>query len=103
MGLKGHKVVSRKQWLTARKALLVKEKKYTRLGDQLIRERRNLPWVKVEKEYVFDGPNGQESLTDLFGTHSQLIVYHIMFAPEWNEGCPHCSFWADHYDGAVAH
>ncbi len=102
-GTKDHKVVSEKAWLTARKALLVKEKKFTRLRDQLNQQRRNLPWVKVEKEYVFDGPDGRETLSDLFDGRSQLIVYHFMFGPGWGEGCPHCSFWADHYDGTLAH
>jgi predicted dithiol-disulfide oxidoreductase (DUF899 family) len=101
-GVKEHKVVSRKVWLTARKSLLVKEKKFTRLRDQLNQQRRSLPWVKVDKEYVFDGPNGQETLADLFGDQHQLIVYHFMMGPGWEEGCPHCSFWADHFDGVSA-
>jgi len=98
-----HKVVSEEQWIAARRALLAKEKKYTRLGDRLNQERRRLPWVKVTKRYVFDGPNGKETLSALFGRRSQLIVYHFMFPPEWNAGCPHCSFWADHYDGTQVH
>src|SRR5690349_21753963 len=102
-GTKEHKVVSRKEWLAARKALLVKEKKFTRLYDQLKRQRRELPWVKVEKEYVFDGPEGRETLAELFAGKSQLIVYHFMFGPGWKEGCPHCSFWADHYDSVNVH
>jgi predicted dithiol-disulfide oxidoreductase (DUF899 family) len=102
-GTKEHKVVSEAAWLTARKALLVKEKKFTRLLDQLNQQRRNLPWVKVDKEYVFDGPNGKETLAELFGKKNQLIVYHFMFGPNWKEGCPHCSFWCDHYDGARVH
>jgi predicted dithiol-disulfide oxidoreductase (DUF899 family) len=102
-GTKEHKVVSEKAWLTARKALLVKEKKFSKLRDQLNRERRKLPWVRVEKEYVFDGPDGQETLADLFDGKSQLIVYHFMFGPGWGEGCPHCSFWADHYDSVNLH
>jgi predicted dithiol-disulfide oxidoreductase (DUF899 family) len=102
-GTSEHKVVSEKEWLAARKALLVKEKKFTRLYDQLKQQRRDLPWVKVDREYVFDGPDGRETLADLFGGRSQLIVYHFMFGPGWKEGCPHCSFWVDHYDGALVH
>jgi len=102
-GVIEHKVVLRKEWLAARKRLLVKEKKFSRLRDQLNRQRRDLPWVKVEKEYVFDGPNGKETLSDLFGGRSQLIIYHFMFGPGWGAGCPHCSFWADHYDSVNLH
>ncbi len=102
-GVKDHPVVAPKDWLTARKQLLVQEKKFSRLRDQLNRQRRELPWAKVEKEYVFDGPNGPETLADLFRGKSQLIVYHFMFGPGWEEGCPHCSFWADHYDGVNLH
>jgi predicted dithiol-disulfide oxidoreductase (DUF899 family) len=102
-GTKEHKVVSRKDWMAARKALLVREKKFTRLLDQLNAQRRALPWVMVEKEYVFDGANGRETLAELFEGGSQLIVYHFMFGPGWKEGCPHCSFWADHYDGTLIH
>ena len=98
-----HKVVSRKQWTAARKALLVKEKKFSRQRERLAEERRKLPWVKVDQDYVFDGPGGAESLAQLFGTKNQLVVYHFMFAPGWKEGCPHCSFWADHYDGMLPH
>jgi predicted dithiol-disulfide oxidoreductase (DUF899 family) len=102
-GTKEHKAVSEKEWLAARKALLVKEKKFTRLRDELNQHRRNLPWVKVDRDYVFDGPNGKETLAELFGGSSQLIVYHFMFGPGWKEGCPHCSFWVDHYDGTLVH
>jgi predicted dithiol-disulfide oxidoreductase (DUF899 family) len=102
-GTKEHKVVSNKEWLTARKAFLVKEKKFNRLRDELNKQRRNLPWEKVDKEYVFDGPNSKETLAGLFGGKSQLIVYHFMFGPGWKEGCPHCSFWCDHYDAATVH
>jgi predicted dithiol-disulfide oxidoreductase (DUF899 family) len=98
-----HKVVSRKQWTAARKALLVKEKKFSRQRERLAEERRKLPWVKVDQNYVFDGPGGPESLAQLFGTKNQLVVYHFMFGPGWKEGCPHCSFWADHYDGMLPH
>src|SRR2546427_6488044 len=101
--IKHQKVVSEAEWLKARKKLLAKEKKFTRLRDQLSGERRNLPWVKVDKRYVFDGPKGKETLADLFDGRSQLIVYHFMFGPGWEEGCPNCSFVSDHIDGAVAH
>jgi predicted dithiol-disulfide oxidoreductase (DUF899 family) len=102
-GTKEHKVVSAKEWLSARKALLTKEKKFNQLRDQLNQQRRNLPWVKVDKEYIFDGPDGRETLAQLFGDKSQLIVYHFMFGPGWKEGCPHCSFWSDHYDSVNLH
>ena len=98
-----HKVVSREQWLVARKEHLAKEKEFTRLRDQLSRERRELPWVKVETEYVFDGPGGKLSLADMFEGRSQLIIYHFMFGPEWQEGCPSCSFWADNFNGVGIH
>ncbi len=98
-----HKVVSREEWLEARKAHLAKEKELTRLRDELSRQRRELPWVRVEKRYVFDGPGGKETLADLFGGRSQLIVYHFMFGPEWEQGCPSCSFLSDHIDGALVH
>jgi predicted dithiol-disulfide oxidoreductase (DUF899 family) len=100
---KDHAVVSQEQWLSARAALLTQEKEFSQLRDELNRKRRELPWEKVTKEYVFDGPNGKETLAGLFGNKNQLIVYHFMFAPEWDEGCPHCSFWADHFDGAGIH
>lgn len=102
-GTKEHKVVSEKQWLAARKKLLVEEKKFSKLRDKLNQKRRDLPWVKVEKEYVFESPDGKETLSELFNGKSQLIIYHFMFGPGWGEGCPHCSFWADHYDGTLAH
>ena len=97
------KVVSPKTWLAARKKLLVKEKQFSRLRDALARERRKLPWVKIEKEYVFNGPDGRVTLGDLFRGKSQLIIYHFMFGPEWGEGCAHCSFWADHFDSVNFH
>ena len=102
-GLKNHPVVSHEMWLAARTAFLAKEKELTRLRDQLSRERRALPWEKVEKAYVFDGPRGKETLADLFENRSQLIVYHFMFSPDWDEGCPHCSFWADNFNGVDVH
>ena len=101
--VKEHKVVSHKEWIAARKAFLVKEKKFTRLRDEMSRQRRELPWEKVEKKYVFDGPKGKESLTDLFDGKSQLIIYHFMFDPTWTEGCPFCSFWADSFNSLGVH
>jgi len=98
-----HKVVSRAEWLAARKAFLAQEKQFTKARDELARQRRELPWVKVEKNYVFDGPEGKESLPDLFAGRGQLIVYHFMFGPGWEQGCPSCSLLADHFDGAAVH
>jgi len=98
-----HAVVSPQQWLASRKELLRKEKEFTKLRDELSRQRRQLPWEKVEKQYVFDGPNGKETLADLFGGRSQLIVYHFMFGPGWEEGCRSCSYLADHFDGSLIH
>ena len=98
-----HTVVSHDEWVAARKALLEKEKAFTRERDALSRLRRALPWERVEKAYVFDGPDGEETLSDLFGGRSQLIVYHFMFDPEWEEGCKSCSFLADHYEPAIVH
>ena len=97
------KVVSEAEWLVARKDLLTREKELTRLRDEVSRHWRELPWVKVKKQYVFNGPNGQETLTDLFDSRSQLIVYHFMFGPDWEEGCKSCSYLADHFDGANWH
>src|SRR5260221_224451 len=102
-GIENRKVVSQKEWLVARKKFLVKENKFSKLHDELNLQRRKLPWVKIEKEYVFDGPHGKEALADLFCGKSQLIVYHFMFGPGWKEGCAHCSFWADHYDSVNIH
>lgn len=98
-----HPVVSREEWLHARRVLLAKEKALTRQRDELSRQRRGLPWARVEKNYTFDGPEGKETLSDLFAGRSQLIVYHFMFAPGWKEGCRGCSFVADHIDGSVVH
>src|SRR5579864_5300931 len=98
-----HRVVSREEWLSKRTALLAAEKEFTRRRDDLSRERRELPWVQVEATYLFDAPSGEVTLSDLFGTRSQLIVYHFMFNPEWDEGCPHCSFWADNFNGIAVH
>jgi predicted dithiol-disulfide oxidoreductase (DUF899 family) len=98
-----HKVVSKQEWVAARKDFLAKEKEFTRLRDELSEKRRNLPWVKVEKDYVFEGPKGKETLADLFEGRSQLIIYHFMFGPGWREGCPHCSHWADNFNGVIVH
>jgi predicted dithiol-disulfide oxidoreductase (DUF899 family) len=98
-----HDVVSKEEWLAARQKLLAKEKDFSRVRDELSRMRRELPWEKVEKEYVFEGPNGPESLADLFDGRSQLITYHFMFDPEWTEGCKSCSFIADHYNPSIIH
>ena len=98
-----HRVVAHDEWLAARRAHLADEKAFTRARDALSKKRRELPWEKVEKAYVFDGPNGKETLADLFAGKSQLIVYHFMLGPDWEEGCPSCSLLADHFDGAVIH
>jgi predicted dithiol-disulfide oxidoreductase (DUF899 family) len=98
-----HKVVSPAEWLEARKELLEQEKAWTRERDRLAEKRRALPWVRIEKDYVFDGPEGPVTLADLFDGRSQLVVYHFMFGPEWEEGCPGCSFLSDHIDGARRH
>ena len=101
--ISSHKVVSKEKWVEARKALLAGEKELTRQRDEISRQRRELPWVKVEKNYAFDGPQGKERLADLFEGRSQLIVYHFMLGPGWEEGCPSCSFLMDHVDGALVH
>lgn len=101
--MENHKIVSREEWLVARKNHLAKEKEFTRLRDQLSRQRRELPWVKVDKDYIFDGPNGKETLSELFDGRRQLLVYHFMFDPDWDEGCPMCSHLVDNCSGAVVH
>src|SRR5579864_160543 len=101
--LKTHPVVSRAAWLAARSDHLAKEKAFTRLRDELSRERRELPWERVEKKYVFEGPSGQETLSDLFAGRSQLIIYHFMFDPQKREACPGCSFWADSFNSVIVH
>ena len=97
------KVVSHDEWLAARKKFLAKEKEFTRQRDELSRLRRELPWEKVEKKYVFNGANGKETLASLFEGRSQLLIYHFMFGPGWNEGCPSCSFLADAFDAIHPH
>jgi predicted dithiol-disulfide oxidoreductase (DUF899 family) len=98
-----HDVVSQDEWLAARRAHLAKEKEFTRMRDQLSAERRALPWTRVEKRYAFEGPDGTQTLAELFDGRSQLIVYHFMLGPGWEQGCPSCSFLADHIDGALVH
>jgi len=97
------KIVSEAEWIAARKAHLAVEKKFTDARDELSRQRRELPWVRVDKPYVFEGPHGKETLAELFGNRSQLIVYHFMLGPGWEQGCPSCSFLSDHFDGAIVH
>jgi predicted dithiol-disulfide oxidoreductase (DUF899 family) len=96
-------VVSNEAWVAARKALLAEEKAHSRRGDELAAKRRALPWVRIEKRYVFEGPKGKVTLEQLFGKASQLVVYHFMFGPDDKEGCKHCSFWADNFDGVPIH
>src|ERR671937_1228960 len=98
-----HKVLSREEWTDAREELLVREKELTRLNDELARQRRELPWVAVEKEYVFDTDDGPRTLAELFDGRSQLLVYRFMFGPEYDAGCPICSAAADCFDGSVVH
>jgi len=98
-----HNVVSRDEWIAARRALLAEEKEFTLTRDRLSERRRELPWVKVDDEYVFEGPDGRETLSDLFAGKSQLIVQHFMFDPSWEAGCKSCSFWADNFNGIIAH
>ena len=98
-----HQIVSHEEWLVARTEHLAKEKAFTKARDRLSAERRALPWVKVEKNYVFDTPDGKKTLADLFGGRSQLIVYHFMLGPGWGDGCPSCSLLADHFDGMLPH
>jgi len=101
--MQNHKVVSHEEWLVARQQHLAKEKEFTRLRDELSQQRRELPWERVDKTYVFDGANGKETLSDLFAGRSQLIVYHFMFGPDWTEGCKSCSFWADNFNNIIVH
>jgi predicted dithiol-disulfide oxidoreductase (DUF899 family) len=102
MSMTNHQVVTPEEWGEARKHLLAKEKEFTRLRDQLSHARRDLPWVRA-KQYVFDGPEGKQTLAQQFNGNSQLIVYHFMFAPDWEAGCKGCSFWADNFNGIVPH
>ena len=102
-GMKDHAVVSHEKWLSARAAFLAKEKEFTRLRDELSQQRRELPWEAVKKEYVFEGSAGKQILAELFDGRSQLIVYHFMFDPSWDAGCPNCSFWADNFNSVIVH
>lgn len=97
------RIATQEDWLKAREALLVQEKAFTHERDALSARRREMPWLKIEQDYVFEGPDGRKSLEDLFDGRSQLIVYHLMFAPEWDWACKSCSFWADQFDGAIPH
>lgn len=99
----GHRVVSRDEWIAERKVLLAREKELTHLSDQIASQRRALSWVRIEKDYIFDTPDGRRSLADLFDGRRQLLVQHFMFAPGWEQGCPSCSFMADHSDGMNVH
>lgn len=101
--LDDHRIVSKDEWLAARSALLKKEKEFTVLRDKLGQQQRDMPWVSVDKEYLFVGPNGKQTLSDLFDGRTQLIVYHFMYDPNWDAGCPSCSFWADNFNGIVVH
>ena len=103
INLDNHKIVSKNGWIAARKVLLKKEKEFTALRDQLSQQRRDLPWIAVDKKYVFDGPNGKQTLSELFDGRSQLIVYHFMYDPNWAVGCPSCSFWADNFNDIIVH
>jgi predicted dithiol-disulfide oxidoreductase (DUF899 family) len=98
-----HKVVGREEWAAAREELLAREKEHTRAGDELARQRRELPWVRVEKEYLFDTDDGTRTLAELFGGRSQLLVYHFMFGPSYEAGCPTCSSMADGINGLIPH
>jgi predicted dithiol-disulfide oxidoreductase (DUF899 family) len=98
-----HRVVSRQEWFEARRELLAAEKAFTRERDALNKRRRELPWVRVEKDYAFEGPDGRQSLAELFDGRRQLLVYHFMYGPDWEQGCPSCSFWADNFNGIDVH
>jgi predicted dithiol-disulfide oxidoreductase (DUF899 family) len=98
-----HAVVSADEWLKARVDLLAKEKEFTRLRDDLNQQRRELPWRRVDKQYIFEGVKGEQTLAQLFENRSQLIVYHFMFAPDWEAGCKHCSWWADNFERNIVH
>jgi predicted dithiol-disulfide oxidoreductase (DUF899 family) len=98
-----HRIVSHDEWIAARRSFLAKEKQFNRLRDELSRERRELPWEHVKKQYLFESDNGKETLAELFGKRSQLIVYHFMYGPDWEIGCKSCSFWADNFNGIIPH
>ena len=96
-------IVSQEEWLRARRELLKKEKEFSKARDELTSQRQELPWIKIDKDYVFEAPKGKVHLKDLFEGKSQLIVYHFMFEEDWEEGCKSCSFLADHYEPAIIH
>src|SRR5579863_1886426 len=100
---KKNKVVSSEEWNEARRELLKKEKDFNQLRDELSQQRRDLPWEAVDKQYVFEGPNGKQTLAELFDGRSQLVIYHFMFGPAWEAGCPVCTFWADNFNNIIAH
>lgn len=101
--VEGHKVVSKDEWIAARRKLLVEEKEFTQIRDRLSQKRRDLPWEAVEKDYIFEGAKGKKTLPELFDGRGQLVVYHFMFGPDWEAGCPHCSFWADNFNPIIVH
>ncbi|WP_322095468.1 DUF899 domain-containing protein [Paraburkholderia bannensis] len=101
--MEAHKIVSEAEWMAAREALLAEERAFTHARDALVARRMALPWVKVEKRYTFETPQGERTLAQLFGPRSQLLTYHFMLGPEWEEGCPGCSFLSDHIDGMLTH
>lgn len=101
--MQSNPIVSQEEWLAARRTLLAREKAHMRAGDALAVERRALPWLKIEKRYTFDTPGGRRTLAELFDGHQQLIVHHLMFAPDWEAACPGCSFQAEHIDGPARH
>jgi predicted dithiol-disulfide oxidoreductase (DUF899 family) len=101
--IENHQIVPHREWIESRTRFLAKEKEFTRLRDELSRARRELPWERVEKTYLFEGPQGRQTLSELFAGRSQLVVYHFMFGPDWEAGCPHCSRWADSFNGAIVH
>lgn len=97
------RIVDSEQWFAARRELLAEEKALQRARDELARKRREMPWRKIDEEYRFEGEDGSKSLAELFGERSQLLLYHFMYHPDWDEGCKSCSFWADGYDAAIPH
>ncbi len=103
INLDNHQIVSKNEWIAARKVLLKKEKEFTALRDQLSQLRRELPWIAVDKEYIFEGRNGKVNLSELFDGRSQLIVYHLMYDPTWDAACQSCSFWADNFNDIILH
>jgi predicted dithiol-disulfide oxidoreductase (DUF899 family) len=101
--MRNHAAVSHQEWLKARKRLLAEEKKFTKVRDRLSEKRRALPWERIDKDYAFEGPAGKQTLSELFDQRSQLVIYHFMFGPSWEAGCPHCSRWADSFNASIVH